>query len=43
MPADGLTKPLSAQKHEAFVKQLNLVDIQKKLNPIKQMNVNKDK
>ena len=28
MPADGLTKALSAQKHATFVKQLNLVDIQ---------------
>ena len=27
MPADGLTKALSAQMHAAFVKQLNLVDI----------------
>jgi hypothetical protein len=35
MPADGLTKSLSAQKHEAFIKQLNLVDIQEKLNPIR--------
>jgi hypothetical protein len=26
-PADGLTKPLSTQKHAAFVEQLNLVDI----------------
>jgi molybdopterin converting factor small subunit len=31
MPADGLTKPLSVQKHSAFIKQLNLVDISTKL------------
>jgi Reverse transcriptase (RNA-dependent DNA polymerase) len=43
MPADGLTKPLSAQKHEAFVKQLNLVDIQEKLNPIRQLNASEGK
>jgi hypothetical protein len=27
MPADGLTKALSSQKHSAFIKQLNLIDI----------------
>ena len=27
MPADGLTKGLTRQKHEAFVRQLGLVDI----------------
>ena len=27
MPADGLTKILPRQKHEAWIKQLNLVDI----------------
>jgi phosphopantetheinyl transferase (holo-ACP synthase) len=27
MPADGLTKNLPRQKHERFIKQLNLVDI----------------
>ena len=31
MPADGLTKPLPAQKHAAFVEQLNLVDISTRL------------
>lgn len=31
MPADGLTKPLPAQKHAAFVQQLNLVDISNRL------------
>ena len=29
MPADGLTKALPRQKHEAFVQQLGLVDITK--------------
>jgi hypothetical protein len=27
MPADGLTKSLSSQKHSTFVEQLGLVDI----------------
>ena len=27
MPADGFTKLLPKQKHEAFVLQLNLIDI----------------
>ena len=27
MPADGLTKALPRQKHEAFLRQLNMVDI----------------
>ena len=31
MPADGLTKHLPRQKHEAFLKQLNLVDITDRL------------
>jgi hypothetical protein len=31
MPADGLTKALSVQKHAAFIEQLNLVDISTKL------------
>jgi Reverse transcriptase (RNA-dependent DNA polymerase) len=31
MPADGLTKALPAQKHATFVRQLNLVDISKRL------------
>ena len=34
MPADGLTKPLSRQKHEDFVKQLGLVDITKLLSGV---------
>jgi hypothetical protein len=32
MPADGLTKQLPRQKHEEFVRQLNLVDISDQLN-----------
>ena len=32
MPADGLTKALPAQKNETFVEQLNLVDIQERLD-----------
>ena len=31
MPADGLTKPLPAQKHATSLQQLNLVDISKRL------------
>jgi hypothetical protein len=31
MIADGFTKPLSYQKHQVFLKQLNLVDIQDKI------------
>ena len=27
MPADGLTKALSRQQHEKFIRQLNLIDI----------------
>jgi hypothetical protein len=33
MPADGFTKPLSAEKHSHFVKQLGLVDISSQINP----------
>ena len=29
MPADGLTKALSRQKHQNFVRQLGLVDLSK--------------
>jgi hypothetical protein len=32
MPADGLTKALTAQKHATFVRQLNLVDISTKIS-----------
>jgi hypothetical protein len=31
MPADGLTKPLTRQKQENFVRLLGLIDIQDKL------------
>jgi hypothetical protein len=34
MPADGLTKGLTKQKNEVFIKQLNLVDISDRLGPI---------
>jgi hypothetical protein len=33
MPADGFTKPLSAEKHSHFVKQLGLVDISSRIDP----------
>jgi hypothetical protein len=33
MPADGFTKPLSAQKHSHFIKQLGLVDISSRIDP----------
>ena len=33
MPADGFTKPLSAEKHSQFVKQLGLIDISAQVNP----------
>ena len=36
MPADGLTKQLPIQRHESFLKQLNLVDILKKLYQVKE-------
>ncbi len=32
MPADGMTKQLSKQRQDRFVKQLNLVDISEKLS-----------
>jgi hypothetical protein len=31
MPADGFTKALSPQKHQAFIKHLNLQDVQDKI------------
>jgi len=31
MVTDGLTKALPRQKHEAFIHQLNLVDIQERI------------
>jgi hypothetical protein len=33
MPADGLTKGLTRQKNEIFIKQLNLVNISDRLGP----------
>lgn len=33
MPADGFTKPLLAEKHSHFMKQLGLVDISLRINP----------
>jgi hypothetical protein len=32
MIADGITKPLSIQKHKDFVRQLNMVDIKPLIN-----------
>ena len=37
MPADGLTKALSRQKHEKFVQDSGLVDISGRLATIRQM------
>lgn len=34
MPADGLTKPLSGQKHQRFIDYLNMVNIQDKIAEI---------
>ena len=34
MPADGLTKTLTRQKHEEFVRQLGLVDISLRLQKV---------
>jgi hypothetical protein len=33
MPSDGFTKPLSAEKHAHFVRQLGLVDISSRIEP----------
>ncbi len=33
MPADGFTKPLSAEKQFYFAKQLGLVDISSRIDP----------
>ena len=33
MPADGLTKALPRQRHEQFIKQLNLTDIRTRIQP----------
>jgi hypothetical protein len=34
MPADGFTKALGPQKHMAFIKQLNIVDISSLLSEV---------
>ena len=34
MPADGFTKALGPQKHTAFIKQLNVVDISSLLSEV---------
>jgi len=34
MLADGLTKVLPRQKHEIFIKQLDLVDVEKQLEEL---------
>jgi hypothetical protein len=31
MPVDGFTKALSPQKHQTFIKHLNLQDVQDKI------------
>jgi hypothetical protein len=41
MPADGLTKPLPRQRHEAFIRQLGLVDIADKLRAVQQAAMDK--
>jgi len=41
MPADGLTKPLPRQRHEAFIHQLGLVDITDKLQAIQMASMAK--
>jgi hypothetical protein len=44
MPADGFTKPLSAEKHSHFVKQLGLVDISSQIDPehVSEENIDQD-
>ena len=42
MPADGFTKPLSAEKHSQFMKQLGLVDISAQVNPYVDMEYSTD-
>jgi len=41
MPADGLTKQLPRQRHEAFIRQLGLVDISDKLRAVQMAAVAK--
>ena len=38
MPADGLTKALSRQKHEGFISLIGLVDISERLDMIRKMD-----
>ena len=38
MPADGLTKTLTRQKHQAFVKQLGMEDVKDQLVDRGQIN-----
>jgi len=34
MVADGLTKPLTIQRHNVFVKMINMVDISSRVNQL---------
>ncbi|RMZ92256.1 hypothetical protein DV736_g455, partial [Chaetothyriales sp. CBS 134916] len=43
MPADGLTKTLTRQSHERFVRMLRLTDISLRLATLRQMEVLKEK
>ena len=43
MPADGLIKTLIKQKNDAFIRQLNLINISDKLNPIRPNSDNEDR
>lgn len=42
MIADGLTKSLTARKHQQFVRQIGLVDIQKELEERKHSRLQQD-
>nr|QCF41193.1 CcxB [Bipolaris sorokiniana] len=42
MPADGFTKPLSAEKHSQFVRHLGLVDITSQIDPDEDENLSYD-
>ena len=43
MPADGLIKTLIKQKNDAFIRQLNLINILNKLNLIGSNSDNEDR
>ena len=43
MPADGLTKALPRQRHEEFVKMINLEDITARIQIEKRMEALRDK